>query len=202
MNKSEVVRRQLGTALALYLEDRDPVSIHVLTCAGAEIADNLSVQAGRKFFRLFRTGEKGREISDNEYFSIRNTYYNAFKHDKKTGGKLRDDTEILNSFSPEENDARLFTAWFDYACAGFPHPAESHIFQAWYLALFPEKMRNPDGASMLADLEKLFPELPSLPRERQRRRLKQAIAEMKGNRRAMADPRVDPRPLMLGGLLG
>jgi hypothetical protein len=30
LDKLEVVRRQLGTALALFLNDHDPVSVHVL----------------------------------------------------------------------------------------------------------------------------------------------------------------------------
>jgi hypothetical protein len=35
--KTQIARRQLGTALALFLENYDPVSVHTLTCAGCEI---------------------------------------------------------------------------------------------------------------------------------------------------------------------
>lgn len=32
--KAAVARRQLGTALALFLDDSDPISVHCLACGG------------------------------------------------------------------------------------------------------------------------------------------------------------------------
>ena len=46
LTKAKVARRQLGTALALFLEDRDPVSVHMLACAGGELADHLAHAKG------------------------------------------------------------------------------------------------------------------------------------------------------------
>jgi hypothetical protein len=34
LDKTQVARRHLGTALALFLDDRDPVPVHTLACAG------------------------------------------------------------------------------------------------------------------------------------------------------------------------
>jgi hypothetical protein len=39
LDKAQIARRQLGTALALFIEDLDPVSVHTLACAGGEIAE-------------------------------------------------------------------------------------------------------------------------------------------------------------------
>ena len=50
LTKAQVARRQLGTALEFFLEDLDPVSVHVLACAGGEIAEHLSRKKGRPPF--------------------------------------------------------------------------------------------------------------------------------------------------------
>jgi hypothetical protein len=36
LDKTEVARRQLGTALALFLQDADPVSVHALASPSSE----------------------------------------------------------------------------------------------------------------------------------------------------------------------
>jgi hypothetical protein len=41
LDKIQVARRQLGTALALFIEDLDPISVHTLACAGGEIAEQI-----------------------------------------------------------------------------------------------------------------------------------------------------------------
>lgn len=50
LDKNEVARRQLGTALALFIEDFDPVSVHTLACAGGEVAEHLARKAGAEPF--------------------------------------------------------------------------------------------------------------------------------------------------------
>jgi hypothetical protein len=50
LDKTEIARRQLGTALAMFLEDSDPVSVHTLACAGCEIAEYLTRKAGEEPF--------------------------------------------------------------------------------------------------------------------------------------------------------
>ncbi len=39
LEKTHVARRQLGVALALFLEDLDPIVVHVLACTAGEIAE-------------------------------------------------------------------------------------------------------------------------------------------------------------------
>jgi hypothetical protein len=50
LDKTEVARRQLGTALALFIEDLDPISVHTLARAGGEIAEHLTRKAMSKPF--------------------------------------------------------------------------------------------------------------------------------------------------------
>jgi hypothetical protein len=40
MDKAEVARRQLGTALDLFLQRQDHVAIHSLAMAGSEVAES------------------------------------------------------------------------------------------------------------------------------------------------------------------
>ena len=197
MDKIEVARRQLGTALSLYLDDHDPVSVQVLASAGMEIAHHLSVKASAHPFKLFRQAEAP-SITDAEYGSIRGYFANAFKHAVKPNGVERDDTGILAEFSDLQNDDRLFIGWFDFGCAGHPHPIESHVFQAWYMAMHPARLASAAGQELLRDLDLQFPGLSELPRMKQKAMLKWMIERAKRSRRFTADPRVDPRPLQLG----
>ena len=50
LNKIEIARRHLGTALALFLDDLDPVAVQTLACSGSEIAEHLSKVAGEEPF--------------------------------------------------------------------------------------------------------------------------------------------------------
>ena len=56
MNKADVARCQLGTALHLFLQDVDPVSVHCLACGGGEIAGWLAQTASGENFAT-RVGE-------------------------------------------------------------------------------------------------------------------------------------------------
>jgi hypothetical protein len=48
--KIETARRQLGTALALYLQDKDPVSVHCLAGGGCELIEYFAKKAGGEPF--------------------------------------------------------------------------------------------------------------------------------------------------------
>ena len=134
LSKVEIARRQLGTALSLYLADRDPVSIHSLACAGCEIAETLAEKAGGPPFRTF-TLAANPSMTDATFESIRNKYWNAFKHSTTRKGVERDDGHLLQDFTERENEERLFIGWSDYSIAGQPMPAEAQVYVTWFLAL-------------------------------------------------------------------
>ena len=48
LTKLGAARQQLGTALALFIDDCDPVSVQVLACGGGEVAEHLSAEAGQQ----------------------------------------------------------------------------------------------------------------------------------------------------------
>jgi hypothetical protein len=46
LHKTQIARRQLGTALALFLEDCDPVSVHTLASAGDDTVNDHALYIG------------------------------------------------------------------------------------------------------------------------------------------------------------
>ncbi len=145
LTKAEIARRQLGSALALYLDDRDPVSVHCLACGGCEIAEQLVIKAGATPFRKF-TMDAYPAMTDAGFVAIRNKYWNAFKHSTSRKGVERDDGAILDEFSETANEERLFVGWTDYASAVHSLPIEAQVYNTWFLALDFTKFSNDDSA--------------------------------------------------------
>jgi hypothetical protein len=196
LNKVQIARRQLGTALALYLADQDPVSVHSLACAGAEIAETLTQKAGAEPFstHVFATQP---HITAKALKEMRNRYWNAFKHATRQNGDERKDGEDIANFTDEKNDAVLFIGWHDYMNATASLPIEAQAFTAWYFALHPGSL---DPTFSAEDFEEMFPGIKALARSKQKAMLRAAIEEHRSNPEIMDDPRTDPRPLVLGGL--
>jgi len=128
LDKTEIARRQLGTALALFLEDSDPVSVHTLACAGCEIAEYLTRKAGEKPFSTHAVATFP-DINIGKIRRVQNQYWNAFKHARTRSGIERKDRELLERFGDEVNDHTLFIGWRDYQQAVGTLPIEAQIFQ-------------------------------------------------------------------------
>jgi hypothetical protein len=188
LDKTEIARRQLGTALALFLEDSDPVSVHTLACAGCEIAEHLTRKAGEEPFSTHALLTFP-DLDRGEIRRVQNQYWNAFKHAQMHGGIEREDSELLERFEDKVNDHTLFIGWYDYALAVGALPIEAQIFEAWYFALYPEVDTTTH--------QRLFPMLPSKSRADQKRALREVISSFRGNAEVMTHPKTDPRPLML-----
>jgi hypothetical protein len=97
--KIESDRRQLGTALALYLDNRDPVSVHCLAGGGCELIEFYAKKSGTKPFtsHILET-QPGLDIKGLR--RIQRNYWTAFKHaTHQYTGKERDDDDLLTRFS-------------------------------------------------------------------------------------------------------
>jgi hypothetical protein len=194
LTKREVARRQLGAALALFLDNKDPVAVHVLARGGGEIAHRLAEIAGADTFEAHILATFS-EFDQRKLAELRNKYWNAFKHATTHNGKDRNDAEILGTFSDEANDDHLFFGWYDFANTGASWPIEAQVFQVWYFAKRADRLSD---AVDLANLSVLFPELSKLDRSKQKARLRSAIQRYRRRRDIMGDRRIDPRPLVLG----
>jgi hypothetical protein len=193
--KIESARRQLGTALDLYLRDLDPVSVHCVANGGCELIEFYAKKAGGQPF----TSHVLKTWPDLDMPSLRRShrkYWTAFKHATHQHSKQeRNDEKVLSDFTDEQNDEALLIGWYDYAQATNKMPVEAQLHQAWYIALHPEKL---DLKHASKPYQQWFPNLRAKSRSRQKRMLNQAILRASKDKKIMSDLRTDPRPLILG----
>jgi hypothetical protein len=193
--KIESARRQLGTALALFLDDRDPVSVHCLAGGGCELIEYYAKKAGAEPFttHILKTHP---DMNIKELRRVQRQYWTPFKHAIHQHSKEeRDDDKLLSRFTDVQNDSALFIGWYDYAQATNTMPVEAQVQQVWYTALNLEKL---DAKYPREPYEKSFPDLLAKPRAEQKRMLNEAIERMREDPQVMSDPRTDTRPLMVG----
>lgn len=195
MDKLEVARRQLGTALDMHLKGLDPVSVHCLICGGSEIAEQLAINAGSIPFRQL-TLQSYPGMTEKQHTDIKHEYWNAFKHIKKRNGKQRDDNDILQTFSVAENDVRMFCGWRDYSKVGVV-PIEARVFSDWFLALDMKKFAPDFDPSFIRWLNSEFSGLDAMPPDQQRAQLLPSIERWRRYPTFVNHPSIDPRPLVL-----
>jgi hypothetical protein len=180
--KVESARRQLGTALALYLDNRDPVSVHCLAGGGCELIEFYAKKVGVKPFAshiLETQPETQPALEIKTLRKIQRQYWTAFKHAAhQHSGKERDDDALLRQFSDEQNDTALFIGWYDYAQTTATMPVETQVHQTWYIALHLDKL---DPKHSKEPYEKLFPGLLTKSRSEQKQMLNDVIERVRAN---------------------
>ena len=192
--KIESARRQLGTALALFLDDRDPVSVHCLAGGGCELIEHYAKKAGTEpvTTHMLKTNP---DMNIKKLRRVQRQYWTGFKHaTHQHSGMERDDDDLLSQFTDEQNDSALFIGWYDYAQATKKMPVEAQVHQVWYVALHPDKL-NPKFSK--EPYEATFPDLQTKPRAEQKRMLNEFIERARAEKEVMGDPRTDTRGLML-----
>lgn len=193
--KIESARRQLGTALALFLQDHDPVSVHCLAGGGCELIEFYAKKSGAEPFTssILETNPNADLIGIRK---LQRKYWNAFKHATfPHGGEERDDDKVLSQFTDELNDTALYIGWHDYAQAVDALPIEAQVYLAWYLALNIEKLA-PDEPREPYNWE--FPNIRAMPRAEQKRMLNNSILRVRANAETMSNPQTEKRALILG----
>ena len=105
VTKLEAARRQLATAIDLWADDRDPVSVHSLAFAAHQIVHDINRQRGGSTLLLDEPSI--RADKKHEFINLVKRDANFFKHaDNRSKGKKKAETEI--EFNPETNE--LFIA--------------------------------------------------------------------------------------------
>lgn len=191
--KIEAARRQLGTALELFLADADPVSVHSLANGACEVLEHYAAKAGGKPFtsHMLATFPE-RDIG--AIHRVQRQYWNAFKHALDIKGDERQDDELLASFSDRQNDDALFIGWWDYAQATNQMPIEAQAMHVWYLSKYPEKLA-PNVSRDKYDA--IFPNLQQKNPTEQKQDLKSAIERARRDPSMMQDDKTERRPLGL-----
>jgi hypothetical protein len=195
LDKTHVARRQLGAALALFLEDLDPIVVHALACTAGEVAEYLAVKASGQPFTA-RALATFRNNSWRDIRRTRNQFWSSFRyattHNDDQDGYIR----LISGFSDLQNDHALLVGWYDLMLASKKLPIEAQMFQSWYFALYPEKLGSEADVSRY---ETLFPGLRDLARSEQKKALRDAIERSRQDPAIMNDPATERGYLLQRG---
>lgn len=130
--KIDIARAQLGTATALFIRDRDPISVHVLACGACELLEGVGQVSKLEVLSALIT-QLQPEMQLGKVVRLRNQYWNAMKHfyaaDKRS---VRADAELLADFSDIQNDTVIWEGWHDYQAITGRLPIEAQVLQVWY----------------------------------------------------------------------
>jgi hypothetical protein len=193
--KLKIARAQLGTALSLFIKDKDALSVHALACGGSEVIEGLANQqeVATLTTHILKTFP---DVDIKKIYSLRNQYWNAIKHFYDRGNKTaRDDEELMTSFSDEANDVALFNGWHDYHLLTKKLPVEVQVFQVWWYAKNENKM-NPQVD--LNPFRMAFPKIMQVDRAEQKRLLRRAIEKYRNNKAILTHPSTEVGPLVIG----
>ncbi len=192
--KCLVARSQLATALDLFIRDKDPVPVQCLACGGCEVIEGVVEHVGEQSFSTAVIQRHPTGIDRRRFVTLRNQYWNAFKHLTARDGKtLRvEDKDILTSFDDRQNDAVLFGGWYDYMMVRKRLPIEVQVFQVWWYAIYEDKL-NP--WTDLDEIRQMFPKVRDEPRKEQKRRLRRVVEKYRNDKKLLADPRTEARLL-------
>ena len=184
LDKTHVARRLFGAALALFLEDLDPIVVHVLACSAGEVAEYLAVKASGQPFTA-RALATFRNNSWRDIRRARNQFWSSFRyattHDDDQDGY----SKLVSGFSDLQNDHALLVGWYDLMLASKKLPIEAQMFQSWYFALYPERLGSEADVSRY---ETLFPRLRNLARSDQKNALRDEIERSRQDPAIMNDP--------------
>ena len=186
--KLRIARAQLGTAMSLFIRNKDPLSVHALACGGSEVMEGLAEHYSLPTLSTHIL-ETHPDIDIAKIRKLRNQHWNVIKHfysrDNKTA---RDDEALMASFSDFANDSVLFMGWLDYMNVTKRLPIEVQVFQVWWYATNEEKM-NPDSDP--EPYRSIFPGIMGNERSEQKRRLARAVEKYRRNAEILADPRTE-----------
>jgi hypothetical protein len=195
LDKTHVARRQLGVALALFLEDLDPIVVHVLACTAGELAECLAVRADGQPFSA-RALARFRNNSLRDIRRARNQFWSSFRHAITRGDDEVSHNRPLSDFSDLQNDDALLVGWYDLMLAFKKLPIQAQVFQSWYFALHPDKLSSQADVSRY---ETLFPRLRDLSRSDQKQALRDAIELAQQDPAIMDDPATEQGYLIQRG---
>lgn len=109
MTKQNVASDQLATAIWLWANEWDPVSVHVLASAAAEIIAVLHQSKGGAPIRSSMLDNMEGEYRDQVAYAISEAF-NFMKHGAR-------DPEAVLVFNPEETEWVIYSACVDYLAA-------------------------------------------------------------------------------------
>ena len=138
ITKLDAARRQLRTAIDLWVNDGDPVSIHTLAFAAHQVIHDLNRKSKGPYLLLdnptIRPEKKG------EFISIVKRDADYFKHADDRKRKTKDPTEI--EFEPSVNELFIGLAITGLKYLGKDLAGFEIAFYAWYGIQRPDMLTD------------------------------------------------------------
>lgn len=158
IGKFDAAKRQLNAAIRMHFEEADPIVVHTLAVASANLfSDILDGTPGKESWR--EKMRKAHELSPGEVRAIINRSWNFFKHAD------RDATATLE-FSDEDTDWIIFFAILE--CGELQNiSTEMQLFELWLFA--SGRFTLDEDRYIQQGARQIFQDLDSLPRRDQLR---------------------------------
>ena len=186
-----VARSQLLTAIDMFFDDRDPVSVQALAGNARELLEQLCRVDGIEPMTELLVRDSQRQKSD--IYKAMNIYRNCFKHLGKTQAKRDDEQETLNQFDDTKNEYLLHICVEDYLRFRRKAPLAMQVFQLWFIALHQDLLQDPP--KFLPTVRNRFPGILHKPRVEQKQMAVSAMKEFATDTELFADPRTEPTSL-------
>jgi hypothetical protein len=135
VTKLECARSQLETAIRLYFEDRDPISIHTLTSAAYDVLHDIGRPRGLE--PIFKGARFLPPEEREAYKDLLNRPRNFFKHADL-------DPQVRLKFEPEVTTFLLFDACEFYMRLTGDSPEAMNVFRTYFHVRYPEFVTDSD----------------------------------------------------------
>lgn len=140
IGKLEAAKRQLETAVILYFNDKDSISIHTLAAAAHQVIADLNKKAGGK--PLILEGAIVKEEYKDEFRKMIREAKNFFKHANSDQDKVLD-------FNPVTNDHYLLDACEGYQLLTGEKNPYFIIYRGWFHYMYPNILPDPISAQII-----------------------------------------------------
>jgi len=183
-----VARSQLLTAIDLFFNDRDPISVHALAGNAREILESLCrLAAVEPITELFLRDPPHKP--KKEIYAALNRYRNCFKHVGKTWEERKDGQAILNQFDDSKNEYLLYVCVEDYLRLRGSSPFPMQVLHAWFCAMHVDLIGSACSRQKFLNP---FPDLSQMNRYQQKRAALGVIKQSSDDPQVLANPQTEP----------
>jgi len=183
-----VARSQLLTAIDLFFNDRDPISVHALAGNAREILESLCrLAAVEPITELFLRNNPHKP--KKEFYAALDLYRNCFNHVGKTWEERKDCQAILNRFDDSKNEYLLYVCVEDYLRLRGSSPFPMQVFHAWFCVMHVDLAGSACSRQKFVNL---FPGLSQMNRYQQKRAALVVIKQSSDDPHVLANPQTEP----------
>ena len=152
LSKFEAAERQLHTAITLFFKGSDPVSIHTLSEAAAQVLYDIGEQYGAK--SLTRDSDLIRPERRKEWLQALVKSRNFFKHADRDANEIHD-------FNIETNNFSIFDALGLFLRIKKIRTPETLLFEVWFALKYPNLLVDSQYKDGIQRMASNVPELRS-----------------------------------------